>query len=257
MPDELLVFFKKGRIYIYGLKYNGDSKVQPYQATFEDVFDKIACDKNEKAISLTRDIGPFALKGDIFHLMENFNEAENAYKKFRMNIQTAIGFGNLYLLQGKLEELKTMLERGQALQTPLAHLYLNTKEFDKALREFDKRLDNAVKNDNVTGHIFMLYHKGLAYLGLKSISEAKKTAEELRELIQDSLLKKLIRLHYHLMGMIELKRENYPKATDYFQKAISLLPYTRDGRREYRPLFINSLSSSAVFLASEMDFSPR
>ncbi len=51
--NELLIFFKKGRIYIYGLKYNGDSKVQPYQATFEDIFDKIACDKNEKAVSLT------------------------------------------------------------------------------------------------------------------------------------------------------------------------------------------------------------
>ena len=46
------------------------------------------------------------------------------------------------------------------------------------------------------------------------------------------------------MGMIELERENYPKAIDYFQKAISLLPYTVDGKREYRTLFINSLAEA-------------
>jgi tetratricopeptide (TPR) repeat protein len=203
-----------------------------------------ALDEVEKAISLSRDIGPFALKGDIFHLMENFSEAENAYKKFRMNIQTAAGFAKLYLLQGKLEELRTMLERGKALQTPLAHLYLKTGEFDKALRGFDKMLDDAVKNESVKGQIFILYQKGLAYLGLKSVSDAQRNAEELNELIRESSFKKMIRYYQHLMGMIELERENYPKAIDYFQKAISLLPYTVDGKREYRPLFINSLAEA-------------
>jgi tetratricopeptide (TPR) repeat protein len=203
-----------------------------------------ALDEVEKAISLSRDIGPVALKGDIFILKENFNEAESAYKKFKMSIATAVGFAKLYLLQGKFEELKTMLERGQALQTPLAHLYLKTEEFDKALEEFDKRLDDAVKNDRVKEQIFMLYLKGKAHLGKKSIPDAEKTAKELRDLIQDSLFKKLIRLHHHLMGMIELERENYPRAIDYFKKAIRLLPYTRDGRREFRPLFINSLAEA-------------
>ena len=198
----------------------------------------------EKAISLSRDKGPFALQGDIFILKENISEAENAYKIFKMDFTTAVGFAKLYLLQGKLEELKTMLERGKALQRPLAHLYLKTGEFDKALKEFDKRLDDADKNDRLTEQIFMLYLKGKAYLGLKSISDAEKTAEELRELIQDSLFKKMIRLHHHLMGMIEQEGENYPKAIDYFQKAISLLPYTRDRRREFRPLFINSLAEA-------------
>jgi tetratricopeptide (TPR) repeat protein len=46
------------------------------------------------------------------------------------------------------------------------------------------------------------------------------------------------------MGMIELEGENYPRAIDYLKKAIRLLPYTRDGRREFRPLFINSLAEA-------------
>ncbi len=203
-----------------------------------------ALDEVEKAISLSRDIGPFSLKGDILNLKENFIEAENAYKKFMMSATTAAGFAKLYLLQGKFEELRTMLERGKALQTPLAHLHLKTGEFDKALREFDKMLDDAVKRESVTGQILMLYQKGLAYLGLKSVSDAQETAQQLRELIQKTPFKKATRYHKYLMGMIELERENYPKATNYFQKAISLLPYTRDGGREARPLFINSLAQA-------------
>lgn len=198
----------------------------------------------ERAISLSRDIRPFSLKGDILNLKENFSEAENAYKKFMMSITTAAGFAKSYLLQGKFEELRTMLERGKALQTPLAHLYLKTGEFDKALRGFDEILNDALKNERITGQILMLYQKGLAYLGLKSVSDAQRTGEELRRLIQENLFKKAIRYHQHLMGMIELERENYTRAVDYFQKGISLLPYTMDGRREFRPLFINSLAEA-------------
>jgi len=203
-----------------------------------------ALDEVEKAISLSRSIGPFALKGDIFYLKENFSEAETAYKKFLGSATTAAGFAKSYLLQGKLKELSAMLERAQALQTLFAHLYLKTGEFDKALRGFDEMLDNAVKNESITGQIGMLYQKGLAYIGLKSVSDAQGTGEELRKLIQESQFKKMIRYYQHLMGMIELERENYPKAVDYFQKAISLLPYTRDQGREFRPLFINSLAEA-------------
>jgi len=198
----------------------------------------------EKAISLGRGTGFFALKGDIFYLKENFSEAKTAYKKYMGTITTAAGFAKSYLLQGKIEELRTMLERGKALQTPLAHLYLKTGEFDKALRGFDEMLNDAVKNEWITGQIGLLYQKGLAYLGLKSVSDAQGTAEELRELIQESPFKKMIRYYQHLMGMIELERENYPKALDYFQKAISLLPYTREENREFRALFINPLAQA-------------
>jgi serine/threonine protein kinase/Tfp pilus assembly protein PilF len=211
-----------------------------------------ALNEVEKAISLSRRIGSFSLKGDIFSLKENFSEAENAYKKYFGSIATAEGFAKLYLLQGKLEELSAMLERGKALQTPLAHLYLKTGEFDKALRGFDEMLNDAVKNESITGQILILYQKGLAYLGLKSASDAQRTAEQLRNVIQESSFKKAIRYHQHLLGMIELERENYPKAVDYFQKAVALLPPTRDGRREFNALFINPLAQ-AYYKAGDLE----
>ena len=38
--NELLVFFKKGRLYIHGIAYENGAEGAPYQTTFEDVFEK-------------------------------------------------------------------------------------------------------------------------------------------------------------------------------------------------------------------------
>jgi len=43
-------------------------------------------------------------------------------------------------------------------------------------------------------------------------------------LIEKGVYKKRIRLYYKLMGMIKLKRENFPLAIEYFERAIALLP---------------------------------
>ncbi len=50
--NELLVFLKKGRLYIHGVNYNANNN-QVYQAAFEDVFDRIVCSKDEKKLSLS------------------------------------------------------------------------------------------------------------------------------------------------------------------------------------------------------------
>ncbi len=211
----------------------------------------LALEEVEKAISLNRDIDPFALKGAIFQLKGDFSEAENAYKKFGPG--AGIFLAHINLSQGKLERLRNILNQApQAMEAQLAHLFLKTGEFDNALRGFDKTLEDAVKNESVSGQILMMHHKGLAYLGMKSISDAQRTAEELKILIQNSLFKKKIRYYQHLMGMIELERENYSKAIKYFQEAIPLLPYTQDGSRDFRPLFINSLAQ-AYYRAEDLE----
>ncbi len=46
--NELLVFFKKGRLYVSGAK-TGTEKIETLQTDFEDVFEKIACEPDEKS----------------------------------------------------------------------------------------------------------------------------------------------------------------------------------------------------------------
>jgi len=50
--NELLVFLRKGRLYIQCLNYD-DKNAPVYQATFNEVFDKIECEKNEKSLKLS------------------------------------------------------------------------------------------------------------------------------------------------------------------------------------------------------------
>lgn len=46
--NELLVFFKKGRLYVIGAKTD-TKKIEAFQSNFEDVFEKIACEPDEKS----------------------------------------------------------------------------------------------------------------------------------------------------------------------------------------------------------------
>ncbi len=51
--NELLVFFKKGRMYINGKKINPYEKSEIVYYTIEDVYDKIKCDFSEKGLELS------------------------------------------------------------------------------------------------------------------------------------------------------------------------------------------------------------
>jgi len=46
--NGLLVFFKKGRLYVSGAKTDIE-KIEPFQTNFEDVFEKIACEPGERS----------------------------------------------------------------------------------------------------------------------------------------------------------------------------------------------------------------
>lgn len=50
--NELLVFLKKGRLYIHRVKYAEDGKDEAYSTTLEEIYDSIACLKGEKALPL-------------------------------------------------------------------------------------------------------------------------------------------------------------------------------------------------------------
>lgn len=51
--NELLVFLKKGRMYIHALAYGNDEKNEVREITLEEIFDHIACEKDEKALTLS------------------------------------------------------------------------------------------------------------------------------------------------------------------------------------------------------------
>jgi len=109
--NELLVFMRKGRLYIHGVRYDSDNKPDVYQTAFEDVFDKIVCSEDEKALSLS----------------DNFWESYENVKKFKEF--RAIPPSEQSLEQKALNNLTTLIN-----QIHTEHI-MPHKDFLRILRE--------------------------------------------------------------------------------------------------------------------------
>jgi len=184
----------------------------------------------------------FCIKGDIFYYKGDLTEAEKEYQNLlEAEIQIAHIFGRtrlggLYLLQGKLKKSKNQNEQGVAkakelgekrtgalFHNLLAYNHLKSGNPEKAIAECDVAWSIAGEEGFVNMQRVSLHFKGLAYIEMKSLAKAQRVAAEFKDLIESGLNRKGIRFYYHLMGMIELEKENFFEAIKNFKKAISFL----------------------------------
>jgi serine/threonine protein kinase/predicted Zn-dependent protease len=181
--------------------------------------------------------------GEIFQLKGDFINAEKEYS-IRLESENKIdhlrslwSLVYLYLQEGKFEKSKDFSIRGielakelgqmiweERFHSSLARIYLITGNPDAALKEYNEMWKIAVDEDSWDYQRSTLYGKGLVFLEVKSIDDAQKAADELKDFIEKGEYKKIIRLYYNMMGLIELKRENLSLAIEYFERAIALLP---------------------------------
>jgi len=211
----------------------------------------------DKAFSLDSNFYIIRMKGDIYHCKGDLITAEEDYQELlELEEQAAhrwgrVRLGALYLLQGRFEKAKDQAKKGIELAKKLgemnwksefhlgsAYIYLKSGNLEEALKECHKAWSSAVEAESLGGQRGALHYKGLIYLEMNSMDEVQRAADELKELIQKGMNKKIMRLYHHLMGMIELKRGNFPQAIEYFKKALSLLPSNND----LQALFIDSLA---------------
>ncbi len=183
------------------------------------------------------------MKGDIFLCKGALIEAEREYKKLLEKEALPAQFlgrvkiGAISLLQGKYNESIGQVRKGIELikqigsmaragnlHLDLAHRYRSSQQPEKAIEECKKAWEITVENELLGLQKQVLFDKGLTYVELESLDEAQRTADELKKMIDESLNRKAIRYYHHLMGMIELERENYSKAIEYFKQATALLP---------------------------------
>jgi len=74
-----------------------------------------------------------------------------------------------------------------------------------------------------------LFFKGRIQAEMKSFDEARKTAEELRSLIEKGINTKELRDYECILGLIELGKKNYRQAADLFGKACGRLDFENYG----------------------------
>jgi serine/threonine protein kinase/tetratricopeptide (TPR) repeat protein len=141
----------------------------------------------------------------------------------------------------------------------IATFFLYQGEFDRTLAELDKALSfdptdpelqgevlalKGVRIDDRFSQIRVLHAKGLALLQMGAVDEALNSASELKELIQEWVNKKDIRLYFHLMGMIEFENVEFSKAINSLEMAWDLLYAPNDQRPEYHAIFLYSLAQA-------------
>ncbi|MGD9347395.1 MAG: CsgG/HfaB family protein [Candidatus Aminicenantes bacterium] len=202
--------------------------------------------KFDRALDEAANLDPWnsEIKGNIYHSSGELDKAEREYMNMldsNISIDVASArryLGSLYLMQGRYEEAKKQFSQGvifadtvgelswkHEIHSELAYFYLVTGDPVKALDECNTALKCARDEGSIRRQIESLHLKGLIYLKMKSMDEAQRIADELRDLIDDWLNRKLMRYYYHLIGRLELIKENFSGAIGNFKKAMTLLPY--------------------------------
>jgi len=207
----------------------------------------------------------FYFRALVSYYKEDFAKAEEEYMKLleqaepRSQYFAGNGLAFLYLLQGRFEKSKDILKPGIELvkrfgikwaesewHSSLAYFHLKSGNPEEALKESDEAWKSALEAEQPFLQRRALFLKGYSYLEMKSLDKAQKVADELREFIEKGMHRKAIRYHRSLMGMIELKRENFSKAVEYFKEALALLPFQHSlsspRSRDYHALFIEPLA---------------
>ncbi|MFP4083103.1 MAG: protein kinase domain-containing protein [Candidatus Aminicenantes bacterium] len=207
---------------------------------------ELALAEADRALSLNPDnTRVLFIKGNIYVCKEDFEKAETEYfkvlerKEPGYHLYTRIVLGASYLLRGKFSRAGQHYAQGLELAEKLddnwwrvcfhiwrAYSYLKSRRPADALQDCEAAWSTAPDSeDGMKWQRRALYYKGRALLAMNSVDDAQKAAHGIKELVEKGTNKKDMRYHYHLLGLIELKRKNYSKAIQYFTEAISLFPY--------------------------------
>ncbi len=189
-----------------------------------------------------KDYRNLRLIGDIHLYQGNLFKAEEEYQRMlEVKEPAAAGYRlqrliHLSFLQGKLARANDLLQLGldlskQVRQNIWEALFLNylargkyfSGDYEGALKDCDAAWDLAAEADYPGAQRNTLYIKSQIYLKMGAVKEAQQVADELSILIEGGIYKKIIRLYYNLQGKIELEKNNYSEAIDYFERAIALL----------------------------------
>jgi tetratricopeptide (TPR) repeat protein len=238
-----------------------------YQKKFD-----LALAQVEKAASLDPNLPwSYLSRGNIYTYKGDLINAKNEYQKLLEAEEQVAHFqgrrylGALYLLQGKFRKSKEQIRKGIELakkidEKELAAIFyielgyreLISGNYKEALEGFDNAWKGFRELNNFFGQRYTLFAKGITYLEMKSTEEAQQTADDLMEMIEAGMNKKEMRYYHHLIGRLELGKENYSKAIECLEKAISFLPYESDPDYDGHAMFIEPLAL-AYFKAGNLE----
>ena len=214
------------------------------------------------AFSLAPEDYNIELIGNIYHVKDNFEKAEENFRQLlekknpRSQLWGRLWLAHLYLTQGKLDKCQKEVIQGiedsrksnlKSTETNymlfLAYLFLLKNQYPQALNILIKAEETASRVNLTMIEILSLHFRGLVYLKMKDLIEAKNTAERLKQLIEITGNRNNMRYYYYLMGMISQEEGAFSSSIEDFEKAIFLFPHQQDIYDE-QAFYLNSLASA-------------
>jgi superfamily II DNA or RNA helicase/HKD family nuclease len=113
--NELLVFYKKGRLYVISARYNNEGKSELNSTDFEEVFEKIICEPNEKAIPLSDYFWP------AYESVKNYKYNSSGKVNEKSLEQIALNVLNYFIDKIQAEELLPHKDFLRTLREDILH----------------------------------------------------------------------------------------------------------------------------------------
>ena len=224
-PDNVEIHFRMARAYLY----QGE-----YDTALKEVDKAFSLNPNHPEIQSTK-LYILRCKGEFGKIEEEMHKRlDSTNQKVRYN--ALMGLARLYMLQGRFEEMKEMAIQGLGLWEKaeeswmdrnmryfLSSVYWISGQPELALEELDKIRKSAAEDERLEGQTDSLWDQVEIYLEMHRVDEALKKMDEIKIVLQEAAPRQY-RIFHHLMGLIELERENYSKAIESLKKANSLQP---------------------------------
>jgi serine/threonine protein kinase/Flp pilus assembly protein TadD len=188
--------------------------------------------------------------GDILFLKGDLAGAEKVYRQVFEKDRSRGGLYRLALIRGKydevvslarknLEELKGKNENEAWAYKWVADALETAGRYEEAYKAFGRYQSLSAEYRKSAGESglpylpwqqkFDLFTKGRIQAEMKSFDEAQKTAEELKAVIEKSIVTEDRRLYEYVIGLVEFEKKNYRKAVDLFGRASSRLDFEAVG----------------------------
>ena len=230
----------------------------------------LALREAEIAFSLTPEDYNVELIGNIYRVKDNFEKAEENFRQLleKKNPQSQLSgrfwLAHLYLTQGKYDKCRKEVIQGiedsrksnlKSIEARymlfLAYLDLQKDHYPQALNISIKAEETASKVNLTLVKILSLHFRGLAYLKMNDLIEAKNTTEQLKLFIEKTGIRNNMRYYYHLMGKISQEEDALSDSINNFEQALSSFPHQQDIYDE-QAFYLNSLAS-AYYQAGDLE----
>jgi serine/threonine protein kinase/tetratricopeptide (TPR) repeat protein len=167
------------------------------------------------------------------------------------------------LSQRDLEKSKGDKEKERDAYRGLANTLYKAGRYEDAYQAFNQYLRLSAEYRKSTGESGLPYlpseqkndllSKGDFQALMKSFDEARKTAEELKSLIEKGINTKELGDYEYILGQIELEKKNYRQAVDLFSRACDSLNFECGLEQDFRQASSFNNLARALYESGDLD----